>query len=557
MAEEIGSPFSVARTIHRGEPLQHGTDSAYYRLSYGYREPRLRRLELAPNAPDPVRRSSLLHFAQITDLHVVDTESPGRYEFMEQFYGGPDILHLVLPAFRPQETLALHACEMTIRTLNRIDGSPETGAPIQFVISTGDNTDNAQWNELNWFTKLMTGGEVAANSGGPAYEGVQTPHWSDLHFWHPDPGPDRYKHHWGFPEYPGLLEEALELICAEGIRFPWLSCYGNHDALILGTARPNARYEEIVVGQSKVRVAPPNFNAVRDLPSFDAAPETFLTSSAATVTPDASRRLYSAREYVAAHLGSGGTPQGHGFGEANLERNTAQYVHDERAVRLIVLDTTNPNGYFQGSIGLRQFHWLEEQLIAAHARYVAADGSTITTGNADRLVVLCTHHSLTTLTNAQVAPEVAGSGDDDLARVLGDVLASLVHHFPNVILWINGHTHRNAIRARPDPAGRTPGFWEVTTSSIIDWPSQARLIEIVSNGNETLSILCTMVDHAAPPDPQSADGIARLASIHRELAANDPHAGVNRGLGGHPEDRTVELVIPAPFNLDSGSSSKY
>jgi metallophosphoesterase (TIGR03767 family) len=549
MLEETGPGFSTTRTIHRAAPLQQGTDSAYYRLGYGYGEPRLRRLELAPDAPYPEQRTSLLHFAQITDLHLVDAESPGRFEFMEQFYGGPDILHLVLPSCRPQETLALHACEMVIRALNRIERSPETGAPLQFVISTGDNTDNAQWNELTWFSKLMAGGDVAANSGGPTYEGVQSPAWSDLHYWHPDPGPDRYKHHWGFPEYPGLLEEALKPIHAEGMRYPWLSSYGNHDALILGTARPNPRYEQIVTGSSKIRVAPPNFNAVRDLPGFDAAPEAFLISSGATVTPDAERRPYTAREYIETHLHTGGTPHGHGFRGADLERGEAQYIHDAGPVRLIVLDTTNPSGYFEGSIGLRQLSWLEEQLIAAHSRYFEEDGSSVATGNADRLVVLCTHHPLITLTNSLVALDLEILGDGDPARVLGNEMMNLVHRFPNVILWINGHTHRNMIRPRPDPMGRTLGFWEVTTCSIIDWPSQARLIEIVSNGNDTLSILCTMLDHDAPPDPTCAEGVARLASIHRELAANDPHAGVNRGLGGHPEDRTVELVIPAPFQV--------
>lgn len=550
MPDDMGPGLSLARTIHRAAPMGRGTDSTYYRLAYGYPEPRLRRLELAPDAPDPERRTSLVHFAQITDLHLVDTQSPGRFEFMEQFYGGPDILHLVLPACRPQETLVAHACEMIIRALNRAGASEATGAPLQFVISTGDNTDNAQRNELDWFTTILTGGEVAVNSGGPEYEGVQSPAWSDLHYWHPDPGPDRYKHHWGFPEYPGLLEEALRPFRAEGLRLPWLSCYGNHDALVLGTARHNETYERIATGSSKVRVAPPNFNPARDLPGFDAAPEAFLTSSAAAVTPDASRRPYGLGEYVAAHRACPGTPPGHGFDTSSLERGSADYVCDQSAARLIVLNTTNPNGYFQGSIGLPQYHWLEEQMIAAHSRYIAADGSPVTTGNRDRLVVLCTHHTLETLTNAKVAQNGSGSAPDEATRVLGAEVALLVHRFPNVILWINGHTHRTAIRARPDPAGRTAGFWEVTTPSIIDWPSQARLIEIVSNGNETLSILCTMVDHAGPPDPSAAQGIARLASIHRELAANDPHAGVNRGLGGHPEDRTVDLVIPAPFNLD-------
>jgi hypothetical protein len=56
-----------------------------------------------------------------------------------------------------------------------------------------------------------------------------------------------------------------------------------------------------------------------------------------------------------------------------------------------------------------------------------------------------------------------------------------------------------------------------------------------------------MVDHAAPPDPASADDVFRLAAIHRELAANNPHGGAASGLQGQPADRNVELVIPAPF----------
>lgn len=550
MVEEISPVLSVARTIQREEPTGQGADGAYFRLRYGRGESRLRRLELARDARNSVHRISLLHFAQLTDLHIVDTQSPGRFEFMEHFQGDPDIMRLVLPACRPQETLALHACEMTIRALNRVTGSSETGAPLQLVITTGDNTDNSQRDELTWFAKLMAGGEVAANSGGPHYEGVQSTLWNDLHYWHPDPCPDRYKHAWGFPEYPGLLEEATRPFIAKGIRVPWLSCYGNHDALILGTARPNLRYEEIATGSSKATTAPPNFDPVRDLPSFDATPETFLTSSTAAVTPDTDRRLYSKREFLTAHLQLGGAPHGHGFHKSNLERNSADYVYDTDAVRLVVLDTANPNGYFQGSIDLRQYSWLEEQLVAGHSRYYAADGSSVSTDNPDRLVVLCTHHPLSGLTNPLVMPHAAGSNDEDPTRVLGDEIAGLLHRFPNVILWINGHTHCNAIRARLDHSGRTVGFWEVTTSSIIDWPSQARLIEIVSNGNETLSILCTLVDHDGPADPNSAEGVARLASIHRELAANDPHAGVNRGLAGQPEDRTVDLVIPAPFRLD-------
>jgi hypothetical protein len=90
----------------------------------------------------------------------------------------------------------------------------------------------------------------------------------------------------------------------------------------------------------------------------------------------------------------------------------------------------------------------------------------------------------------------------------------------------------------------------VTTASLIGWPCQARLVEIVDYGNGSLSVLCTMVDHAASQDPSTADGILRLAALHRELAANDPHGGMASGIQGRPGDRNVELVIPAPFPLD-------
>jgi hypothetical protein len=117
----------------------------------------------------------------------------------------------------------------------------------------------------------------------------------------------------------------------------------------------------------------------------------------------------------------------------------------------------------------------------------------------------------------------------------------MLHRFPNVVAWLNGHTHEHRIVPRPDPAGRTSGFWEITTGSIMDWPVQGRLVELVQDGDGSLSVFCTIVDHAAPPDPTAADAAWRLASIHRELAANDPFLGDERGPRGSPSDRNVEL----------------
>jgi hypothetical protein len=101
-------------------------------------------------------------------------------------------------------------------------------------------------------------------------------------------------------------------------------------------------------------------------------------------------------------------------------------------------------------------------------------------------------------------------------------------------------------RSRPDPSGGS-GFWELSTGAIADWPVQARAVELVDNGDGTLSNFGTLVDHAAPPDPADAIGLWRLASIYREVAANDPHRGWDSTAAGTATDRNVELLLPAPF----------
>jgi hypothetical protein len=124
---------------------------------------------------------------------------------------------------------------------------------------------------------------------------------------------------------------------------------------------------------------------------------------------------------------------------------------------------------------------------------------------------------------------------------------ALLHRFPNVVLWLNGHTHTNTIRPRPDPGDPARGFWEVTTCAVVDWPCQTRVVELLDHG-EYLSIVTTMVDHdtpAAPPVPLATSD--DLAALHRELAANVPwDISV---MAGSAADRNVELRLAPPFPL--------
>jgi hypothetical protein len=112
-----------------------------------------------------------------------------------------------------------------------------------------------------------------------------------------------------------------------------------------------------------------------------------------------------------------------------------------------------------------------------------------------------------------------------------------------VIAWINGHSHRNQVWARP---GGTRGFWEINTASHVDFPQQSRLLEIADNADGTLSIFCTMIDHAAPGSwSGSLANTVQLAALARELSANDwQDRAVDRD--GDLGDRNVELVIQVP-----------
>src|SRR5690349_10256270 len=109
------------------------------------------------------RRTPLLVFAQLSDVHIVDCQSPARLESGEGVSSS---------AYRPQEMLTAHIAESMVRQLNRVTG-PITGTAPQFAIQTGDNSDNGQYNEIRWNIDLLDGGEIRADSGDfSKYEGV-------------------------------------------------------------------------------------------------------------------------------------------------------------------------------------------------------------------------------------------------------------------------------------------------------------------------------------------------------------------------------------------------
>ncbi len=501
-------------------------------------EPHMVRTDLGAgaNAGRAGRRTAVLSFAHLTDVHIVDAQSPARVEYVDRFedkYSESDpTTGLFTSAYRPQEILTTQVADAMVRAINQIRKGPVTGKSLAFAIQTGDNADNCQLNEVRWNIDVLDGKVLTPDSGSlSTYEGVADRKHYDQHYWHPEPGPanqqDLYHTEFGFPDVGGLLAAAVRPFDPVGLTIPWYSVFGNHDGLVQGNFPRTFQLDVVARGNLKATAIPPGLSQADIKRAFETLDSVALLgaaslTSANVVSADQARKVLSRKEVVEEHFKTTGKPVGHGFTATNRTQGTAYYSFESgTAVRCIVLDTVNPNGYADGSLDQAQFTWLQNLL----------------SGTTDRHVLIFSHHTVATMINPFV-----GTGGDLQPRVLGDaVKAELLKH-PNVVAWVNGHTHKNEIIAHKTASG-TGGFWEVNTASHVDFPQQARLIELVDNHDGTLSIFGTMIDHAGP----AAHGgnlvnTVGLASLARELSANDPQER-SSDRSGAVADRNVELLV--------------
>ncbi|TQL67824.1 metallophosphoesterase (TIGR03767 family) [Nocardioides albertanoniae] len=514
-------------TSEDGRIVAGGRKGTYVRLAEGSQERHVSRTDLAQR-PDDLG-DPILTVAHLSDLHVCDHQSPARAEVLDRLKD-PDTATAELidqvGTYRAQELLTAQVGAAMVEAVNEISEGPVGGGPLDLAITTGDSTDNGQLNELDWYLTLLDGGRLTPDSGDMLhYEGVDG--LPDERFWHPEGGAyDRPRGYGGFPLVPGLLKAMRRAIDSPGLEVPWLAVNGNHDALLQGTIPTNETIAEVAVGALKAIAMPEHWTdeakvkLVAGLVAGDPEALTMLSElDPHEVTPDKRRRQTTLQEFIDYHVHDEAKPAGHGFSAGGKP----YYRHDANdQVTFVVLDTVNPAGGFDGSLDEEQLEWLDAELAS--------------TDRDERLTVIASHHDVASLVN-----DMNGAGGG--RRVLGDEIEQTVSRHESAVLWLNGHTHRTAVRPRGS-------WWEVTAPSLVDWPQQGRVVELLSDG-DVLTIATTMLDHAGPARWSGAiDDVRHLASLSRELSANDwqgpkvpldEHPG-----GGSAKDRNVMLHLLDP-----------
>jgi 3',5'-cyclic AMP phosphodiesterase CpdA len=413
----------------------------------------------------------IARFGQITDAHVRDEESPARVPFLDRL--GPPFD----PAFRPQEAESAQVLDAAVRALN--------GQRPQAVVMTGDIVDSAQANELDQALAVLSGGRVDPDTGAPGYAGVQAA---------ANPDPYYYRPQHDAPRHPGLLGAAQRPFTAAGLRAPWYPVVGNHDLLVQGEVPATPAIEALATGGEMVTELDPGLRPPTDEASAPAVVDALLSGPEGLpgrtqrVPPDSRRRPLSSAQAVE-FLRAAAAPR------AGTVGGRLDYGFDlgER-VRGLVLDTVNRAGTSRGLVLPAQVAWLRRELAAA----------------GDRHVVVFSHNPL----------DASDGGEPALAAMAAS---------GNVVAAVAGHRHRN--RIVPQLGG---GFWLIGTSSLADFPQQARMFKLLEAADGGVVLETWMVDH-------DGRGVAGPA---RELAHLDAQGGRPLGYAGRPQDRNARLYVP-------------
>lgn len=452
-----------------------------YSRDPGRRQPYEKRSELAPGYKDAPHAARLLTFFAISDIHITDKESPAQaiYPGWSARFG-PTSRRLDAGAYSPIILSTTHVLDAAIQTINALHKK----TPFDFGISLGDNVNNTQYNELRWFIDVLDGKLITPSSG--AHVGAETIDYQR-------------------PYKAAGLDKAIL----------WFQVIGNHDQCWSGIGYDNAKLQRAHVGSAILNI---NSNLLADRNCINetgaymgvvdgstpygnvvgAGPEKNFAAPPTVVADPNRRSLVSgdstSRNWMREFFTTASNPVGHGFTQANLDEDFACYSFEPKSdlpLKIIVLDDTNkkndelgsPLYYGSGALDQTRLDWLKSELQKGQ--------------DEGKLMIIAAH--------IPIKPQ-ASLADNTPRHIFyderaEDELLAALHSYPNLILWIAGHRHVNAITAQPNNAADLNdhperSFWEVETASLRDFPQQLRTFEIRRNGDNTISIMTTDVDPA-------------------------------------------------------------
>lgn len=535
-------------------------------------------------AAAPGQGELTLRFVQMSDEHIMDDDG--------QAVNGLSALDPLLPALssamRFQDEYTDEVMNRMIATINDCHGEQ----PVELVVATGDNTDLGTVAEVRRFIDNLDGTfdrvsdfeekcraalpltteEVAqatcTHLTGRGVADTQTP----------DPDVDSLLYE------PVATRMLLQLLATELAALSGRDAEGGVDPLRETVTRApglpqSLRCEAGAPGCENLRLAVPYFAAFGNHDGYargTVAVEPGLQEVSGLLGRHYMREQH---EFIDEFFKTGAVPGpvGHGFNHVDAARwddadprNDGYYAFDagkKQRFRMIVLNTIidgtddrlpaalrevkNPFALDSGTIDTAQFDWLKAELAAAAAR--------------GQLVLLFSHHPDVSFSEFGIAGALAPLGVP--AATVNAELAS----WPNMVAWIAGHTHRHRIRAFrvEDDTGSngtvtTPvtckghgtcvGFWQIETASLIDFPQEARLLEIYERG-DTGVIRSAVLQHDFERSKRLAERDDRCqfyltdpelvpqAVTDADIATLCKQGGTR---DGEPEDRNVELVFKLP-----------
>lgn len=447
------------------------SENGYGAWEYGEGLGYEKRLDLLPSADVNVsseNAANLLRFFDMTDIHISDKETPTQAIYYG-YKGGQS------SGYSPVMLSTTQVLDAAVQTMNALHKEE----PFDFGISLGDAANGGQYNELRWYIDVIDGKMITPDSG------VKD-----------DP-------------VPGPLNDYQDTFKAAGLdkSIKWYQALGNHDHNWIGMNPPDdylkANYTgEYILNMGDVFTDPRGIESrgfymgaidgrtvYGDIIGVGNVSEFVSPPKVPAADPD--RHAVSVPEWLGEFFNTSSSPKGHGFNRSDAEAGIAYYSFEPRSdipIKVIVLDDTQPStdadvgGYGHGSLDNKQYDWLVQELDQGQAE--------------GKLMIIAAH--------IPIGVDSEGSSLDDytawssIAEVSEQQLLDKLHEYPNLIIWIAGHRHVNAVTVQKSPDSDRPelGFWEVETSSLRDFPQQFRTFDIVRNSDNTVSVFITDVDPA-------------------------------------------------------------